>query len=225
MNNPHQQNNQRNNQPLNAQASNAQALNTKPKTQAQTKADAIQAAQAAPASGTENAQQAKTILPADSTQAARELIKISQSLLKISDRESQALVQNDLATIAILQDEKEWITGRYQKASEEFRRRLEEFRGLDKSLIGQLDTTQRKLNDMASNNNRIIARIYRRAEKKTHETLLTAQEMGQTRSIQFADQPQQGANSNNGYAVTPGAQHANAAQTSAPQTNAPKRAE
>lgn len=144
-----------------------------------------------PAAANTNAANAAkaAILPGEPEEAARMLIKISRGLLQIADRETQALVQNDLMTFAILQDEKEMMTARYKKASQEFRARLEEFRGMNSGLLNQLSGLQNQLSELTQNNNQIVVQIKNRAERKTHNVLLTAQELGQKHRVHF-DAPQ-----------------------------------
>ncbi len=62
-----------------------------------------------------NNEPVKNMLPEDPTLAAREIIKLSQVLLGLAEREAQLLVQGDLVTFNILQDEKELIITRLSK--------------------------------------------------------------------------------------------------------------
>ena len=125
------------------------------------------------------------LLPADPVIATHKMIKFSKELLDLAERESQALVQNDMLTFAILQDEKEKISAQYMAASAEFRRRLDSFRAVEKGLMMRLEQLQRTLSEKSHSNNIIVENIRRRSERNTHQTLLAAQEMGQTRRIYF----------------------------------------
>lgn len=131
-----------------------------------------------------------TFLPKDPTQAAQRLIKVSQALLDLSERETSALVQNDLVTFAILQDEKEMLAGQYTKASEEFRGRIEDFRKVDRSILSRLESIQKALTQKTHSNSAIVLQMQQRAEKNTQKTLITAQELGQKKPIRFADREQ-----------------------------------
>ena len=127
----------------------------------------------------------KGFLPENAAQAIQRLTKISQALLDLSERETQALVQNDMFTFSILQDEKELLASQYTKASEEFRSRLEEFRKIDRNLLGRLENIQKKLAEKTQGNNIIVTQMRQRAEKNTHKTLITAQELGQKKPLSY----------------------------------------
>jgi hypothetical protein len=121
-----------------------------------------------------------------------QLISHSQKLVDLSDKETQALVQNDMLAFAILQYEKESLTNKYISISEEFRGRLEEFRYIDKSQLNKLEALQKTLGEKSHANNAIIAKIKHRIEKNTQQTLLAAQEIAQTKNIHFEKNVQQG---------------------------------
>ena len=129
-------------------------------------------------------------LPKDPTQAAQRLVKISQALLDLSERETSALVQNDLVTFAILQDEKELLAGQYTKASEEFRSRIEDFRKVDRLILTRLESIQKSLTEKTHSNSAIVTQMQQRAEKNTQKTLILAQELGQTKAVRFPDKSQ-----------------------------------
>ena len=132
-----------------------------------------------------NKQQQTGFLPKDPVQAVQKLVKISRTLLDLSERETQALVQNDTVTFAILQDEKEMLADQYTKASEEFRSRLEDFRRTDRALLSQLESIQKKLTEKMHANAAIISQMRARAEKTTQSSLITAQELGQSKQVKF----------------------------------------
>jgi len=127
------------------------------------------------------------ILPQEKSQALSALIRITQNLLHLADSEAQALMQNDLTSFAILQDEKSQIAEHYAAASKEFRARIEEFRGADRTLLNRLEALQKDLGEKTSNNNTFVSTIYSRALLKTQSALITAQELGQ----RFGDTPQE----------------------------------
>lgn len=132
-----------------------------------------------------NKQSQTGFLPKDPVQAVQRLVKISRALLDLSERETQALVQNETVTFAILQDEKEMLADQYTKASEEFRGRLEDFRRIDRALLSQLESIQKKLTEKVQANAVIITQMRARAEKTTQSSLITAQELGQTKPLKF----------------------------------------
>lgn len=126
-------------------------------------------------------------LPAMPNNALSYLCKISQSLLDLAERESQALIQNDIMALAILQDEKENLSQRYMESSQEFRARVNEFRSSDKGLIHRLEKLQKQLAERSDDNNVLIAQIRDRAERNTQKTLLMAQEYGKSPRAKFPD--------------------------------------
>jgi hypothetical protein len=124
-------------------------------------------------------------LPTDRVQALNTLIKATQALLAMADKETQALAQNDIVTFHILQDEKEFLGGRYAKLSVEFRERLEEFRGADRGLLDRLEKMQNLLGEKTDSNNKVVMDIRDRAQNKTQSSLLTVQEMAQKRPVKM----------------------------------------
>ncbi len=127
------------------------------------------------------------LLPADAGKALRTLVTYTEKLIGLTDRETQALVQNDITAFAILQDEKEKISLHYARASAEFRERLEEFRGIGDALIRQLEKLQIELGDKSRSNGRVIEQIYSRAKNNTDRSLITAQELGQKARLHLED--------------------------------------
>lgn len=123
--------------------------------------------------------QVKSVLPDDPNHALRELIRLTTALRDMSEQETQYLVTNDMLQFAFTQQDKEKIAARYQQASLEFRRRIEEFRGADKGLIQKLEALQNELKDKSESNNVIVGRIRQKATANTKATLFTAQEIGQ----------------------------------------------
>ena len=130
-------------------------------------------------------------LPQDKTQALHALMKATQDLITMAEKEAQVLAQNDMLGFAILQDEKNVFVERYSQLSSEFRARMNSFRGVDKALLGKLETLQDSLSEKSKANNDLVFKIYERAKAKTQTTLLTAQELGQQSNIRFdAPEPQ-----------------------------------
>ncbi|MFP4312697.1 MAG: hypothetical protein ACLFR0_00095 [Alphaproteobacteria bacterium] len=126
------------------------------------------------------------LLPADKDQALTVLINITENLINFSERESQVLAQNDMMTLAVMQDEKTLITQRYVALSTEFRKRLEEFRGVNPALLDRLETLQNTLGENSRHNNTIIGQMQDRAKKKTEGVLMNAHKLGQSHPVKFA---------------------------------------
>jgi hypothetical protein len=127
------------------------------------------------------------LLPQDAGQAIQRLVKISQSLIDLADREAQSLVMNDLMTFSILQDEKDMLASHYTKASNEFRERIEDFRKVDRGLLLRLEKLQKNLGEKTQNNSLMVSQMRKRAEQHTQKTLLTVQEMAQIRPVKTAN--------------------------------------
>lgn len=138
-----------------------------------------------------NSQKPAQTLPAEKSQAIGLLIRLTNNLVTLAEREARALAHNDMLAFAILQDEKSLVTEHYMKASEEFRSRLEDFRGTDKNLLDRLEQLQKLLSEKTSNNNHVVTQIYDRAQSKTQSALVTAQELGQNRVTMAANTSQQ----------------------------------
>ncbi|HOO82285.1 MAG TPA: hypothetical protein PK513_07265 [Alphaproteobacteria bacterium] len=130
-----------------------------------------------PASNTLN------VLPQEPSMALNMLIRLTNNLSVLADREAQALAQNDMVTFAILQDEKILVTEQYVAASEEFRSKLNTYRGADSSLLDRLERLQRDLGEKTKGNNEVVRQIYGRAQNRTQSALLTAQELGQNHKL------------------------------------------
>ena len=127
----------------------------------------------------------QAVLPKDVNAALRELIRLTTRLVDFADIETQALVKNDHLAFAYAQKDKEKFAAHYSKASEEFRARVEEFRGCDQRLLLQLDQKQSELREKTMSNNVVIDQVKTRASANTQATLFSAQEIGQR--VRFAD--------------------------------------
>ena len=130
---------------------------------------------------------ASGILAREKTQAVQQLIKLTHNLTDLAERESQALAQNDLVSFAILQDEKAMIAEHYAAASQEFRDRLPEFRGMNPALLDRLENLQNRLGEAARHNNEVVQRMYEQSKESTQNTLISAQELGQMKPTRFAN--------------------------------------
>ncbi|MCB1531637.1 MAG: hypothetical protein KDJ35_02095 [Alphaproteobacteria bacterium] len=127
----------------------------------------------------------QTLLPENKSDALKALIRLSEKIIGLSEQETQALIQNDLAVFALLQREKSVMAVNYAKASEEFRGRYEEFRAADPGLLDRLDNLQKDMGEKLRSNNEIVTRMFKRSKKKTSETLLTVQELAQQKPIKM----------------------------------------
>ena len=124
-------------------------------------------------------------LPQDRTIMLNTLIRLTQNLSNLADREAQALAQNDMLTFAILQDEKTLVAEQYASTSEEFRTNINFYRGVDANLLDRLDALQKDLGEKTRSNNDVVTQIYNRAQDRTQNSLLAAQELGQDQRIRF----------------------------------------
>lgn len=127
------------------------------------------------------------ILAREKTQAVQQLIKLTRNLADLAEREAQSLAQNDMISFAILQDEKALIAEHYAAASNEFRARLPEFRGMNPALLDRLESLQNRLGDAARQNNDTVQRLYNQSKENTQNTLISAQELGQSKPMSFAN--------------------------------------
>ena len=116
-----------------------------------------------------NAEANASILSREKTQAVQQLIKLTRNLADLAERESQALAQNDILSFAILQDEKALIAEHYAAASNEFRARLPEFRGMNPALLDRLEALQHRLGEAAKQNNASVSRIYEQSKENNCE--------------------------------------------------------
>lgn len=132
-------------------------------------------------------EQAKVILPEDATQAINTLIRLTKSLCLMADREASAIAHDDMMALAILQDEKTKLAEQYMRACEEFRNRIEEFRGVDAALIGRLEKLQKELGERAHSNNESAGQLYNNAKARTQSSLLAAQEIGQSVHVRYPE--------------------------------------
>jgi hypothetical protein len=111
----------------------------------------------------------KASLPATPAAAVQHLVRLSQSLLTIAEKETQALLTNDMLAFSIMQYEKEKLANQYVAASEAFRERIEEFRNTDKGLLNKLEKLQKDLATKASDNNALVAQLRDRAQANTQK--------------------------------------------------------
>jgi hypothetical protein len=132
----------------------------------------------------------QSTLPAAPVAAIQHLIRISQSLLTIAEKETQALLTNDMLAFSIMQYEKEKLAGSYTQASEAFRARIEEFRNIDRALLNRLEQLQKDLAIKAGDNNALVEQIRQRAMKNTQKSVNSIREMSQNVHVRF-EKPQE----------------------------------
>jgi len=128
---------------------------------------------------TKQIKQEPNVLSGNVNLAIREMIRISEKLVYIAEDETHSLVRGDLMQFAVAQREKEKLSSRYTKASEEFRGRIEDFKKADKNLITKLDSLQNSIKQKTECNNRMIDQIKQKSMANTKATLMTAQDLGQ----------------------------------------------
>lgn len=128
---------------------------------------------------TENSTDKKAALPQDTGEALKALIKVTNSLISLAEREGQDLARADYLGFAIMQDEKQQLSERYYAMSQDFRERVEEFRGADQTQLQKLESLQARLGELTRENSEVIDRMQKQARKSTENTLFTAQELAQ----------------------------------------------
>ncbi|MCD8497230.1 MAG: hypothetical protein LRZ85_03595 [Alphaproteobacteria bacterium] len=80
---------------------------------------------------------------------------------------------------------KNQLAERYVEMSREFRKRMEDFRGIDGALLDRLDMLQKELADVFHDNNKAVKRVQGYAYQATKSTLFTAQELSQKAPVEF----------------------------------------
>ncbi len=129
------------------------------------------------------------VLPRQPVDAVLTVIKVTQSLLNLAERETQALLQNDALHLGIMHSEKEKLSERYAATAKEFRNRLNDFRRIDRGLLDKLEKAQVALAAKMSENRELIKQMYLRAQSNTQSTLFNAQEIGQTGNFFLSSPP------------------------------------
>ncbi len=129
----------------------------------------------------------KASLPSTPAAAVQHLIRLSQSLLTIAEKETQALLTKDMLAFSIMQYEKEKLAGQYMMASEAFRERLEEFRNADRGLLNKLEKLQKDLSVKASDNNRLVEQMRERAQMNTQRSMGAIRDLSQNVRVRYDD--------------------------------------
>ena len=92
---------------------------------------------------------AEAILPQQPGEAVKLITKTVEELLEVMEQESLAMMTKDGVSFTAAQDQKQRISERYEKMTEEFKQRIMDFRVVDKALLDKLDALQRQLADKA----------------------------------------------------------------------------
>ena len=99
------------------------------------------------------------ILSTDPRQAVEEMFQITEELVARMEIETNAVATNDGSTFSLNEMSKEHVAEIYEKAANEFRKRLHEFKTVDKGLIDKLEEAQKSLGDTARNNLALLEQI------------------------------------------------------------------
>lgn len=102
---------------------------------------------------------AKNILSKDPRQAVQEMLTITEELVARMEIETNAVASNDGTTFTMNEMNKEHVADLYTKAANEFRARLDEFRQVDKNLLGKLDAAQKSLGQSTKNNINLLEKL------------------------------------------------------------------
>ena len=94
----------------------------------------------------------KTILPADPKEAVSTLMRLTRGMLIMMREEARSIsIRNEVAMLDV-EALKERLLPEYQQAAQEFSQRIEEFRGIDSSLLDELQALQDELGAIAREN-------------------------------------------------------------------------
>ncbi|MDB5491695.1 MAG: hypothetical protein JWO78_1544 [Micavibrio sp.] len=99
------------------------------------------------------------ILPMDATESVRVMIDITERLCELMDDERYSVAVTDGNTFVAANEEKQKLADIYEQAAGEFRKRLNEFRGVEPDLLDHLDQTQKKLKELTSSNMDILETV------------------------------------------------------------------
>lgn len=99
------------------------------------------------------------LLSKEPRQAVEEMIKLTEELAARIETETSAVATNDGTTFTMNEMNKEAVADTYQKAATEFRARIEEFRQVDKNLLGKLQSVQNSLGQSTKNNLALLEKL------------------------------------------------------------------
>ncbi len=101
----------------------------------------------------------ETVLSNNPRQAVEEMTTITEELIARIEIETNALATNDGTTFTMNEESKEYIANVYEKAAAEFHGRINEFKKVDKMLIGKLDSVQKSLGQSTKNNLKLLEKL------------------------------------------------------------------
>jgi hypothetical protein len=96
------------------------------------------------------------ILPLDAEESVRIMIDITERLCELMDDERYSVAVTDGNMFVAANEEKKKLADLYEQAAGEFRKRLNEFRTVDKDLLDRLDQIQQKLKELTQSNMDIL---------------------------------------------------------------------
>lgn len=99
---------------------------------------------------------AKFVLPDDPVQAIEKLIRITRELSDILESEAQAIALRDEVRMLDTSARKDKILPQYESAAREFKARVEEFGGVDSTLLDQLEAEQDHLAAVTRGNQQLL---------------------------------------------------------------------
>ena len=99
------------------------------------------------------------ILPKGVNAAIKTIIDIAEELTDIMEKEAKALMMKDHMTFLNAQNEKNRLTGNYEKACAEFKERAEDFKAADAMLVQKLEDAQARLQKQTNDNNEVMERL------------------------------------------------------------------
>jgi len=104
------------------------------------------------------------VLDSDPRQAVEEMIKITEELEARIEIESNAVASNDGTTFTTNEMNKEYVAELYERAANEFRTRLNEFKQVDDALLDKLQAAQDSLKHSTENNLGLLAKMQDEAD-------------------------------------------------------------
>ncbi len=99
------------------------------------------------------------ILNKDPRRAVEEMYQITEELVARMEIETNAVATNDGSAFSMNEMNKEHVADLYTKAADEFRKRLHEFKTVDKGLLGKLEEAQKSLGQSTRNNLSLLDKL------------------------------------------------------------------
>lgn len=116
--------------------------------------------------GSDNTQ-SETLLPADPFLAVKKMVDITAMLNELLDKEAMALATSDTIMFSALQDEKNAASKTYEQAANEFTARVQSFRGVEATLLDEMERKQDELQQKAKASQKIMQNIIDRFKERT----------------------------------------------------------